>query len=177
MPNEPNYRIIAIDPGGTTGWASYSARTLEVPDNDQADSEWHLEYYDESWICGQMGPGDHHQQLYQFLELQQVQNFTVIGERFDFRGNDRPDIDLMAREYMGVVKLFSQDRSVDVVWQWPFEAVGRKSFVQERHLKNIGVWVKGGASQWVHAMDAYRHLLHYMTTKQRRIDILRKMGK
>jgi hypothetical protein len=159
--------IIAIDPGGTTGWATY--------DNQLGEPRWR---------CGQMGPADHHIELMAMLETWHTQDFVLIGERFDFRGDDRSDINLMAREYIGVMKLFAQDRGVDVVWQWPFEGVGTKSFIQPSNLRNLGVWVAGGANKWIHAMDAYRHLLYYMTAKPRseipqsmRVDLLKRMGK
>jgi hypothetical protein len=73
---------------------------------------------------------------------------------------------------------------VDVVWQWPFEGVGKRSFIQPDNLKSLGIWVKGGGSEWIHAMDAYRHLLYYMTAKpnahiepSQRVDLLKRMGK
>jgi hypothetical protein len=159
--------IIAIDPGGTTGWATY---------DDQHGKE--------RWRCGQWGPHDHHADLYGWLETLHTQDFVLIGERFDFRGDDRSDINLMAREYIGVMKLFAQERGVDVVWQWPFEGVGKKSFVQPHNLQALKIWVVGGSSQWIHAMDAYRHLLYYMTAKPReeidskfRNQLLKRMGK
>jgi hypothetical protein len=159
--------IIAIDPGQTTGWAIY---------NNQNGKE--------KFSCGQWGPHDHHQDLYGWLELWHTQDFAVIGERFDFRGDDRSDINLMAREYIGVMKLFAQERGVVVVWQWPFEGVGSKSFIQPSNLRSLGIWVKGGADEWIHAMDAYRHLLYFMTAKPNdivdrtlRVALLKRMGK
>jgi hypothetical protein len=55
--------ITAIDPGQTTGWAIYSAESIEIPFDDQLHSEWHNERYNEKWSCGQFGPHDHHEEL------------------------------------------------------------------------------------------------------------------
>jgi hypothetical protein len=155
--------ITAIDPGGTTGWATCDDQQNQL-----------------RWRCGQIGPAEHHLELMAMLETWHTHDFVLIGERFDFRGDDRSDINLMAREYIGVMKLFAQDRGVVVVWQWPFEGVGNSSFVKDSNLKQLGLWVPGKR----HAMDAYRHLLYYMTAKPNehvsrefRVQLLRQMGK
>jgi hypothetical protein len=159
--------ITAIDPGGTTGWAQYDDQQV-IP----------------KFRCGQFGPEDHHQQLYNFLETWHSDESILISERFDFRGDDRADINLMAREYIGVMNLFAQENDVEIEWQWPFEGVGKSSFVQPHNLQALKIWVVGGSNVWVHAMDAYRHLLYYMTAKPRenipktlRVDLLKRMGK
>jgi hypothetical protein len=160
------FRVIALDPGQTTGWATYTATRIKTPDSK-------LEWYDEEWVCGQLGPQDHHDDLFSLLELQHVQLYKVVCETFEFRGDDRTGINLMSREYIGVTKLFSQQRGVVVEWQGPHVVGDKKAFVMDHHVKRVGLWVPGQR----HAMDARRHLLYYMTTKMRRVDILKKMGK
>lgn len=131
------------------------------------------EWYDEVFACGQLGPEEHHDELYGFLELQQVAQTRIICETFEFRGDDRTGINLMSREYIGVTKLFSQQRGVVVEWQGPHVVGDKKAFVMDDHVKRMGLWVPGQR----HAMDARRHLLYYMATKMRRVDILKMMGK
>jgi hypothetical protein len=172
---------IAVDPGGTTGWAmvQIDPHVERIVIKGEARTRT---LYNEHWICGELGPRHHHSELYAHLERWHTSEFVLIGERFDFRGDDRSDINLMAREYIGVMNLFGQERGVDVVWQWPFEVVGDKpnTFVKDSNVKTAKLWVPGKR----HAMDAMRHLLYWMTAKPRteiakqyRVELLKRMGK
>lgn len=141
-------RILALDPGETTGWATWSE--LEEP-------------WESPFNCGQIGPQEHHLQLDSFLGHMQVTNFTVVCERFEYRNQSRAGLNLMSREYIGVVKRFAQERMIDVitqkvVFQNATQAVGPKSFVQDSHVKRLGLWTPNQR----HAMDATRHLLYYI---------------
>lgn len=147
-------RIIALDPGGTTGWALW---------------EQHLAIHGTAkdvWNVGQMGPEDHHSDLYAHLERCHTHEFTVVCESFEFRQNrQRDNINLMSREYIGVTKLFGQERSTPVVFQ---TAARAKGFVTDQKLKAMGLWWPGNK----HAMDAMRHLITYMVQKERRYDLI-----
>ena len=66
------YTILAIDPGGTTGWARYQAERMVNPFNQEET------FYNEHWLSGQMGPQDHHEQLYGFLEDCHTHEYTII---------------------------------------------------------------------------------------------------
>jgi hypothetical protein len=161
--------VLALDPGGTTGWAMYRAQVL--PGDYGPDNKLRNEYYDETFICGQMGPEDHHEELFGFLETQHTQEYHVIYESFEYRNKAREGLVLVSREYIGVVKLFGQQRGgVVVVKQGPATAM---AFVKDAHLKKLGVW------DWRmgHAMDAYRHLFYYLTQKLDRVDILERAWK
>jgi hypothetical protein len=143
-------RIVALDPGGTTGWATWT---------DGPQEEW-------SW--GQIGPQEHHKELNDFLGLQQTQDFILVCETFDFRqhDNNRTKVNLISREYIGVAKLFAAERmSTPVVLQTPAQA---KTFVTDEKLKAMDLWVPGK----VHARDALRHLITYMVRVQRRYDLV-----
>lgn len=142
------YRILALDPGGTTGWASLTAENVPHPDG-----------YDEllniTWSCGQIGPENHYLKLFNFLGIQQVSDFTVISESFEYRNRARPGLDLSSKEYIGVTQLFCEERNVPLVMQ---TAGAAKGFVSDGKIKTAHLWFPGQK----HAMDATRHLLYYI---------------
>lgn len=159
-------RIVALDPGGSTGWAMWQDKTMPLgfgPDN--------------KFICGQFGPDDHHEELYAFLESMQTQDFKIVCESFEFRQHDnfRDNVNLMSREYIGVAKLFAKQRmSFPVVFQ---TAGAAKGFIPDKakhgleanaKLKVMELYVPGKK----HAMDAMRHLVTYMVQKQTRHDLI-----
>lgn len=147
------FRVLALDPGGTTGWASYSL------DDDPATQG--------VFDCGQIGPEEHHLELYNFLGSQQARDFTIVCERFEYRNTSRAGLVLDSKEYIGVTRLFSQERNVPVVFQNASQA---KGFVKDIHIKRFGLWHHG----WKHAMDGYRHLLFYLATNSDVPEDLRK---
>lgn len=159
-----NYRVIALDPGGATGWATYSS--VLMPDG---------KHYDEEFTCGTLDHEDHHLDLYGLLGLQHVQNYIVVTESFEFRQNDgdRTGIELISREYIGVAKLFGQERKVKVVKQTASTAkkfMPDKGPMANKHLRVMGLWVPGRENR--HAMDAYRHLVYYLVNRERRYDLI-----
>jgi hypothetical protein len=159
-------RIVALDPGGTTGWAMWQDTPMKFdPPLDH-------------FTCGQIGPQEHHEDLYAHLEFLQTSEFILICETFEFRQQDveiRMGINLMSREYIGVAKLFAAQRmSSPVVLQSPGLA---KSFIPDKKkngmeanakLKAMGLYVPGSP----HAMDAMRHLIYYMVNRERRVDLI-----
>lgn len=155
----PNYRVIAFDPGGTTGWATYTALWspgLPIP------------YSYEAWHCGQLGPDKHHAELKQLLGLQRLENYTVVCERFTDRKTGH-NVDLMAREYIGVIETYCQEEGVKLAMQMSGAA---KPFVKNANLKSLGL-LEG--PKWKHAMDARRHLLWYLINgTPHRHDLLQK---
>jgi hypothetical protein len=143
-------RVIALDPGGTTGWAVW---TMEA----NGDMDWHL---------GQLGPEDHHELLYALLERETIHDFTVVCESFEFRqSRQRDNINLMSREYIGIAKLYEQERKNPVVFQ---TAAMAKSFVTDQKLKSMHLWHPGKK----HAMDAMRHLVYYLVNKEKQYNLL-----
>jgi hypothetical protein len=106
--------------------------------------------------------------------------FTVVCESFEFRQHDdyRTGVDLSAKEYIGVVKLFAQERmntrGQKLVFQTPAQA---KGFVPDKAKEGLAANAKLKAMElWVpeqrHAMDAMRHLITYMVTKRGRLDLI-----
>lgn len=180
--NNGAINILGLDPGGTTGYAFYQAEVI-------TDSSGKPEYYDEKWNTGQMG-GPHHLNLYDFLCRMQCTNFIVVCESFEYRRNpqdsQRDNIVLDSKEYIGVVKLFEQSRMAEavtgghgvqrVVFQTAAEGKGfwypRQGGKRDpSKLKKIGLYNSGS----IHMNDATAHILHYMTFKMGRKDLLDKL--
>lgn len=143
------YRIVALDPGGTTGWATYT----EYPEADKPEQKF---------ACGQIGPFEHHKDLYDFLGMQQTDDTIVVCESFEYRNERRPGLVLISKEYIGVAKLFVAERgfeSEENFLHYKEQTASKaKGFVKDTNLQKLGLWSSG----FPHAMDAMRHLLYYM---------------
>jgi hypothetical protein len=163
------YRIIALDPGGTTGWATYTAGRM-VWDSSGT------EYYDEKWACGQLGPHEHHNELDIWLGIQQTEQYVIVCESFEFRNLDRrhrDNINLMSREYIGVAKRFAQERQVPLRLQTASLAKGLfpdSGPHANKKIKDAGLWHPNQK----HAMDATRHLLWYLVNRDNRLDLVER---
>jgi hypothetical protein len=150
-------RIVAIDPGSTTGWASMDAPSL----NNANDRRWRQ---------GMMGPEDHHLKLYTMISL--FEPDIVICEGFEYRNDSREGLVLDSREYIGVAKLWAQERTnvhVRYVEQQPNvgkirgAATEQSALVKKRNLQKLGLWSLGPKSEH-HMVDATGHLLYFMLT-------------
>lgn len=175
--------ILALDPGGTTGYAYYNPWTGQV-------------------TCGQLS-GPHHLELLGLIERLLALSvdyggykLTVVYERFEFRQSEeavraallgfidelcggritklamvisrlrsiakiRPSRDrlvLDSKEYIGVIKLAVQQH--EGVIPASHSASEGKSFVKDNKLTALG-WYKLTAAM-PHARDALRHLLRHM---------------
>lgn len=178
-----------MDPGGTTGWATYTADHMVDPthvDGDSPSVGMH-EFYNEKWACGQIGPEEHHYKLDRLLSHMHTQEFVVVCESFEFRNLDRRDrnnINLMSREYIGVVKRWHQalepegynGPDVKLVLQTASLA---KSFIPDsgpqanKKIREAGLWYPNQK----HAMDATRHLLWYLVNREQRMDLVERFWK
>jgi hypothetical protein len=133
-------RIISLDPGTTTGVVKY----VRADDKEN--------YYPE-----QIGPEEHHKRLYDMLV--EFRPAHVVYEQFEFRPNPgRKLVVLDSREYIGIIKLYSQTelRSVTIKSQTASQA---KAFWTDDKIKTLALWTPGKK----HAMDAMRHILYYQT--------------
>lgn len=139
--------VIALDPGGTTGWSMFRAEVMPTPDGE--------ELFNARWSQGQLGPHEHHDQLYGFLELQQTMQTYVICEGFEYRNRARAGLVLVSKEYIGVAKLFCIRNKVSYGEQ---TAAQGKGFVKDANIKKLGMWMPGKP----HANDATRHLLWWL---------------
>jgi hypothetical protein len=138
--------IIAFDPGGTTGWATWQQDNVSI---------WN----EPRWSRGQLGPEEHHEELDQLLGLQHTMDYTVVTESFEFRNRARSGLVLVPLEYIGVMKRWVQanERHGRVRYVEQTASMG-KGFVTDEVIKKLDLWYPG----YKHAMDATRHLLYYV---------------
>lgn len=166
--------ILGLDPGGTTGWALYTADVI----HNLAGESPTPEYYNEKFNAGQIGPGPHHRRLWGLLEQWTVTNTIFVCESFEYRRKDknRDNIVLDSKEYIGVVNLYQQmfadtthhHQDLKVVYQTA--AIG-KGFWTDQKLQVVKKF-STPKTKWPHANDAMRHLLQYMVFKMNRKDLL-----
>ena len=130
--------IIALDPGGTTGWAVWQGDQINV---------------------GHWGPDDHHLTLFDNLGFYQTSEYHIVCESFEYRQHARANVNLVSKEYIGIVKLFQQERMSKLPNQYvKFQTAAQaKGFVTDSKIKASHLWTPGMR----HAMDAMRHLIYY----------------
>lgn len=163
-------KIIAFDPGGTTGWAGHRVRPRDHPMSE--------------WAGGQFSPDDdvhpvvnpaaehcgHHKHLFEWLH--KMKPNVVVCERFVYeirrnQGVDMPGVVLISRDYIGVIELyckmtltplFMRTRNALHLWD-------------DEKLKKLGLYTAGAR----HRNDATRHLLDYIVGELGRRDYLKPL--
>lgn len=147
-------KLMAIDPGGTTGIAivdleSYEIRTLEL------------------------GPEEHHLGL-DLLLVNERPDILVV-EEFTYRvveskGTKMPGIILVSKEYIGICKLYVAIQNIEgdglcrLIMQTPSQGGGgykHKGFWTNDKLKRLGLYNAPEGRQ--HMADALRHALYWIT--------------
>jgi hypothetical protein len=167
-------RVVALDPGGTTGIAMLT----EYPHNDGTfTSDWHFE---------QIGPQKHHLTLYTLLHAwaEAADEFHLVTESFEYRQNDKTNIVLVSKEYIGIAELVyqelraendmrtSRNEVLENVLRFAQQTASQaKGFVSDIQLKRLGLYLPGKQ----HARDATRHLIYYMVARLNRYDILKPL--
>jgi hypothetical protein len=152
------FRIVAYDPGGTTGVAT--AEWEPTTEGEQLTSIEQIKFNRYS-----LGPHEHHTQLWRDL---QTGNYTDIAwESFEFRqhlltddeGNPiaKMKVELISREYIGILRLFCEISNTRFHYR---TASSAKRFITPDMLKQVGLWIPGESHK--HEMDATRHLTRYM---------------
>jgi hypothetical protein len=145
--------IVAFDPGGTTGVASY---------DDQ----------EEEWARTQL-IGYHHKELWEWLLNHDPQ--VIIYERFMYQRRELTkgvSLNLDAVEYIGVLKLWekmSSPLSPQLICQTPHQA---KKFWDDNKLKTLNLYMAGAP----HANDATRHLLYYLSFTRGEKDWVKRLA-
>jgi hypothetical protein len=126
-------KILAFDPGGTTGWATWT--------DASGYGEW-----------GQIGPESHHGALWTFLTVCRVD--VIVCESFQlFKANDAAE--LISLEYEGIVKAFAEVSQTRIVMQ----GSAAKRWAHNGKLQRIGIhhpWEER------HTADAKRHILYFL---------------
>jgi hypothetical protein len=151
------FRIVACDPGGTTGWASATWNPQDLNTKFHLLNQIRFEFTE-------IGPEEHHIELYDFLQKQWDFSDDIdtdfVCESFEFRQHIDEDhtktkVELISKEYIGVLRFFCAERGIVPYFQ---TASAAKTFVENWKIKSLGLWVPGQR----HAMDAARHLLRHM---------------
>lgn len=138
-------RILAVDPGGTSGWAE---TTVENPIGD-------LTY-------GQLEPSAMAAHLRAFVNGAHSEDRRLVMERFSITAHTaRKTPQLDALELIGLGKYLAEWHDVAFVLQDPADA---KAFAHNAALRRWGIWVPVQD----HARDAVRHLV-YALARQHQI--------
>lgn len=145
-------KILAIDPGGSTGWSSITFPGFhDVVGGSPV------------WSFGEINWDNHHSHLRHFLDRQLGTELSglnihdlVICEGFDNRAN--PAAQLISLEYIGVVKGWVQERAFNAIFPSPSE----KEWADDKKLKALKLYRPGKR----HANDATRHLVSYLVNKK-----------
>jgi hypothetical protein len=141
--------IVALDPGGKTGWARVMPGGLFLPDGFLFNG-------------GQIGPHEHHEELWHLLTS--LDPDSVVIESFDFRQHKRTGdgikdkVELVSREYIGVAKLWCKRYGVEYVLQQPF----LRSNMTNTRLQRLGLLHPRKLVEDKDYHDACRHLLYYL---------------
>lgn len=152
-------KVVAIDPGVTTGIAIHSV----MPDRVSPE-----------WVTLELGPDDHHEALYQLLNNHHPT--VLVYERFDYRiiqnrGVDMPGVVLTSVEYIGIIKLWHwRNEHVELVSQGSEVSSQKKGFWNDNRLKALGRYQAPMGRQ--HMNDATRHALNFIVFKLGRKDYL-----
>lgn len=137
MISHSEFTVIALDPGGTTG---YSIATIK------RHGEFYFQYAGQQRF-------DRYSELYAMLES--VSPLYVVAESFEFRkGSQKHGIVLESRNILGVCQLWCEIRNRHFCLQSP--AVG-KAFTTNAKLRERGIYQVAQD----HANDATRHLLRW----------------
>lgn len=150
----PPFNLMGLDPGGTTGIAhSYyngqSTPTIQNFNYSVADMD-----------------GLHHRALFDHVILYAQRTadvpLTVVCESFEWRQNlQKMKVELISREYIGIVKLAAQMHNIKVIFQ---SASMAKNFMPDAKLELMGILAKPPHPNR-HKNDALRHVVRYQVAR------------
>lgn len=164
--------LVAFDPGGTTGY-SILHLTKRKDDLHLAVSASTVSY-DRVWHGGQFEESDHHKTLWNFLckldpDMVVCENFVYQLRKLD--GVAQPGIELISRDYIGVIKLYCQLTGKPLTINPP--SIIGLPWVSNDVLKSLGAYVPGHP----HENDAARHALYHAVHNLKRNELLRVLRK
>jgi hypothetical protein len=152
-------RIIAIDPGPTTGICIYDHFEM----SDRSNAFLVKPGYDKrEFMFDQVNVNSAAQYLWFWEQLNFWCNNPdthVVLERFNFRKDerDRTKIIYTPAEIVGIVRLWCQKNNVHCELQMASEA--KAGFWDDDKLRRLGLYKSGSK----HAMDALKHCMQYLT--------------
>jgi hypothetical protein len=165
-PIEP-FNVLALDPGGTTGWARAVLPGPILPDDIINLEDILIE-------TGQFGPEPHHRWVYglvgDFYHDMKDCPLEVVSEPFHYRQNVvgegegfRGKVELISAEYIGVIKLACAQLGLTYYDRFtPGEA---KRYVTDQKLELLG-WLQEPRHPMRHRNDALRQLVKYLIVKR-----------
>jgi hypothetical protein len=152
-------KILAFDPGGTTGWSRFEAEESYGSPIWRSNLRKHIKF-------GQIGDNEeHHLLLWKLLMHENAD--VIICERFDNRDNEFAK--LMSREYFGICKLWCELFNRTFVSQGADQA---KGFSTDAKLECLGI-LAVPVHPWRHANDGTRHLVYWIILKSSRWPLLK----
>lgn len=138
--------IISFDPGGTTGVALVDLRAPTKFGGIQfAYKEHHIDLWDLLQLV-----------LPEFIVIEDF-NYRIMSDR-EKSDMGRLGIELISRNYIGIIELYCKMYDCEYKIQAPHVAVGKTPFWSDDKLKKIGLYVSNAP----HYNDAMRHLLTYL---------------
>lgn len=147
-----SFQVLAFDPGGATGWAHVIY-----------NGEWEI-------YSGTYWKEEHHQEIVKDINFAFTSDepLTVITESFEFRqtpesANKRRGLELVSREYIGVMKLVCQNTNTPLIQQMPAHA---KRFMTDEKLERVG-YLTRPLHEHRHEHDALRHLFFYLISTKK----------
>lgn len=157
------FRILAIDPGGTTGYryVAHSPNEPTVP----------TDIHEFMWEGGQIGPDEHHLELQnlliQYRQKADASPLTIVCESFEFRQHINKEsaktgVNLISKEYIGIIKLFVET-STNVIVRFQTASAAKqlvpdKGPLANEKLRQLGLYTTANP----HQNDATRHALRHM---------------
>jgi hypothetical protein len=153
--------INAFDPGGTTGIASYYL----LDEGRYTTSGGSFDYY-EMFNGRQLGPEPHFKELWSYLAMMSPD--VIVCEDFLYQVRDNtPTINLISRDYIGVLRLYCELTRKPLKMQNPNQ-VKETKWVSDEALKKLNVYQEGCP----HQNDATRHLIFFVVNTLKRKEIL-----
>lgn len=159
-------KVLTFDPGGTTG---YVINNVHKPGSTPPTYD-----YQESWSGGQLGPHEHHKELWELLTSCDAN--IIVCEAFNYRiiknrGVDQPGVVLQSRNYIGIIELYVALTRKPLVMQPP--SVIGLDWVSDEALKAMRIYTAGQK----HRNDATRHAVYHLVHTLKRREILTPLRK
>ena len=144
-------RILAIDPGGTTGWTKLEIQRgsdPQVRDNH-------------TWASGELNRKKHHYDLYTLLGLTNPD--ILLWEQYRTEPGEGWQ-ETIAIQYIGVIELWLQERRNrrPTIRTYSYPASKIKEFWTDRKLIHVGLYESGST----HIRDTRRQVLVYLTEQR-----------
>lgn len=146
------FQVLWFDPGGKTGYAICKYKDEEL-----------------SYYLGTFRNPEHHHEIRQLIQYCHEDNLiyplTVGTESFTFRkspgsAEKREGLELISREYIGVMKLVCGDIGIELKQQMP--SIMSSLLVDNDHLAALGLLPPPPLHDNKDQIAATRHLIYYL---------------